>query len=301
MPLIPYVIEQSQRGERVFDIYSRLLRDRVIFLGSEVHDDIANVVVAQLLFLEAEDPDKDIHLYINSPGGSVSAGFAIYDTMQFVRPEIETTCIGQAASMGSLVAASGTNGKRFTLPHAKNLMHQPMLAGVLEGQATDLEIEAREMLRLRDIIFQIYSSCTGQPKERVAEDCERNKWLDAKEMLEYGLVDKILSRLPVELSEATLEVAGQRFHRPAILNDLAVVYAGRPETQLLEQMLFDRRDESGRDPIAERDHLQSLVSCQVFAYHLGEDFLRIVAPRHYRNTAGGGFYDRQATALRYTR
>ena len=196
MPLIPYVIEQNQRGERAFDIYSRLLRDRIIFLGSEINDDVANVVVAQLLFLEADDPDKDIQLYVNSPGGSVTAGLAIYDTMQLMRCDVATICVGSCASMGTVLLCAGTKGKRYALPYARNLMHQPLLSGVMEGQATDLEIEAREMLRLRDIIYDIYANNTGQKPDKIAEDCERNKWLGADEMLAYGLIDKVVDHLP---------------------------------------------------------------------------------------------------------
>jgi ATP-dependent Clp protease protease subunit len=194
--LVPIVIEKTGRGERSYDIFSRLLNDRIIFLGGQVSDETANLVVAQLLFLANDDPKADISLYINSPGGSVTAGLGIIDTMTFVPADVATFIIGQAASMSSLIAACGAKGKRYTLPHAKNLMHQPLLAGVLEGQASDLEIEAREMLRLRDIIYKIYADKTGQTKERITEDCERNKWLHADEMLEYGLIDKILEKLP---------------------------------------------------------------------------------------------------------
>lgn len=195
--LVPIVIEKTGRGERSYDIYSRLLNDRIVFLGGGVNDEVANLVVAQLLFLANEDPKADISLYINSPGGSVTAGLGIIDTMNFVPSDVATYIIGQASSMGSIIATSGAKGKRYTLPHSKNLIHQPLLGGILEGQATDLEIEAREMLRLRDVIYEIYHRCTGQPKEKIAEDAERNKWLDAKEMVEYGLVDSILDRLPV--------------------------------------------------------------------------------------------------------
>lgn len=194
--LIPIVIEKTGRGERAYDIYSRLLNDRIIFLGGVVTDEVANLIVAQLLYLANDDPKADISLYVNSPGGSVTAGLGIIDTMQFVPCDVSTFIIGQAASMGSGIACCGTKGKRFTLPHSKNLMHQPLLGGVLEGQATDLEIEAREMLRLRDILYKMYSERTGQTVEKIAEDCERNKWLDAQEMVAYGLVDKILDRLP---------------------------------------------------------------------------------------------------------
>jgi ATP-dependent Clp protease protease subunit len=194
--LVPIVIEKSAKGERAYDIYSRLLKDRIVFLGGPVNDDIANLIVAQLLFLANEDPKNDIHLYVNSPGGSVSAGLGIIDTMKFIQCDICTYIIGQAASMGSLIATSGTKGKRYTLTNARNLMHQPLLGGVMEGQATDLEIEAREMLRIRDRLYQIYSEATGQTTDKVAKDCDRNKWLDDREMLEYGLVDKVLQRMP---------------------------------------------------------------------------------------------------------
>lgn len=194
--LVPIVIEKSSRGERAYDIYSRLLKDRIIFLGGPVGDEVANVIVAQLLFLANEDPKADIHMYINSPGGSVSAGLGIYDTMKYVQCDVSTYIIGQAASMGSVLAAAGTKGKRYTLPNSRNLMHQPLLGGVLEGQATDIEIEAREMLRIRDRLYQIYAEATGQPLDRIAKDCDRNKWLDEQEMLEYGLVDEVLRRMP---------------------------------------------------------------------------------------------------------
>ncbi|MGE3109928.1 MAG: ATP-dependent Clp protease proteolytic subunit [Phycisphaerales bacterium] len=194
--MIPIVIEQSGRGERAYDIYSRLLKDRIIFLGGPVMDDSANVVIAQFLFLANEDPKSDIHFYINSPGGSVSAGLGILDTMRFVQPEVCTYIIGQAASMGSVLAAAGTKGKRFALPNARNLMHQPLIGGVLEGQATDLEIEAREMIRIRERLYTIYAEATGQTYEKIERDCDRNKWLDDKEMLEYGLIDKVLTSMP---------------------------------------------------------------------------------------------------------
>jgi ATP-dependent Clp protease protease subunit len=194
--LVPIVIEQSGRGERAYDIYSRLLKDRIIFLGGPVMDESANLIIAQLLFLANEDPKADIHFYINSPGGSVSAGLGILDTMMFVECDVCTYIIGQAASMGSVLACAGTKGKRYTLPNSRNLMHQPLLGGVLEGQATDLEIEAREMIRIRERLYQIYQNATGQPYERIARDCDRNKWLDEKEMLDYGLVDKVLTSIP---------------------------------------------------------------------------------------------------------
>jgi ATP-dependent Clp protease protease subunit len=195
--LVPIVIEQSGRGERAYDIYSRLLKDRIIFLGGAVGDEIANLIIAQLLFLANEDPKADVHLYVNSPGGSVSAGLGIIDTMNFIQCDVCTYIIGQAAIMGSIIAASGAKGKRFTLSNARNLMHQPLIGGVLEGQATDLEIEAREMLRIRDRLYQIYSEATGQPVDKIQADCDRNKWLDEKEMLDYGLVDRVLTSMPI--------------------------------------------------------------------------------------------------------
>ncbi len=195
--LIPMVIERSSRGERAYDIYSRLLKDRIIFVGGPVTDEMANVVVAQLLFLANEDSKSDIHMYINSPGGSVSAGLGMLDTMRYIQCDIATYIIGQAASMGSVLACAGTKGKRFTLPNSRNLMHQPLLGGVMEGQATDLEIEAREMLRIRDRLYSIYAEQTGQTNDRIAKDCDRNKWLDEQEMLEYGLVDQVLRKMPV--------------------------------------------------------------------------------------------------------
>lgn len=194
--LIPIVIEKTGRGERAYDIYSRLLTDRIVFLGGPISDEIANVVVAQLLFLANDDAKSDISLYINSPGGSVTAGLGVIDTMRFVPCDVATYIIGQAASMASLIACSGASGKRYCLPNAKNLLHQPLLGGVLEGQATDLEIEAREMLRLREVLFRIYADRTGQPLDKIAADCERNKWLNAEEMVAYGLADRILERLP---------------------------------------------------------------------------------------------------------
>jgi ATP-dependent Clp protease protease subunit len=193
--LVPIVIEKTGRGERAYDIYSRLLKDRIIFIGGAITDDLTNIVVAQMLFLANEDSKAEINMYVNSPGGSITAGLGVIDTMRYVPCPVATHIIGQAASMGSLVACSGAKGKRYALPHAKNLLHQPLLAGVLEGQATDLEIEAREMLRLREIIYKIYHETTGKPIKTITRDCERNKWMNAEEMLEYGLVDKILQRL----------------------------------------------------------------------------------------------------------
>jgi ATP-dependent Clp protease protease subunit len=192
MSVIPMVIEQSQRGERVFDIYSRLLRDRVIFLGTEVSDDVANVIVAQLLFLEAEDPDKDIALYINSPGGSVTSGLAIYDTMQFIRPQVATTCIGQASSMGAWLLAAGAAGKRTALTNARVMIHQPM--GGARGQATDIGIQAQEILKLRERMNQILADHTGTDLEQIARDTERDYYMSADEAREYGVVDRVVSR-----------------------------------------------------------------------------------------------------------
>ena len=194
MAVIPYVIEQSQRGERVFDIYSRLLRDRVIFLGTEINDDVANVVVAQLLFLEADNPDQDIHLYINSPGGSVTAGLAIYDTMRFVRPHITTTCIGQAASMGAWLLAAGEPGKRTALTNARVMIHQPM--GGARGQASDIDIQAREILSLRERMSEILAGLTDQSLEQIAIDTERDYYMSAEEAMKYGIVDQVMSTRP---------------------------------------------------------------------------------------------------------
>jgi len=194
--LVPIVVEQTARGERSYDIFSRLLKDRIVFLTGPVMDDSANLIVAQLLFLANEDPKSDIHLYINSPGGSVTSGMAMVDTMRYVQPDICTYIIGQAASMGSILACAGTKGKRYSLKNSRNLMHQPLISGVMEGQATDLEIEAKEMLRLRDRIYDIYSETTGQTVEKITDDCDRNKWLDESEMLEYGLIDHVLETMP---------------------------------------------------------------------------------------------------------
>jgi len=193
--LVPIVIEQTARGERSFDIYSRLLKERVVFLVGQVEDYMSNLVVAQLLFLESENPDKDIHLYINSPGGSVTAGLAIYDTMRFIRPDVSTMCIGQAASMGALLLAGGAAGKRCCLPHSRMMIHQPL--GGFQGQATDVDIHAREILHIRDRLNRILSRHTGQPVEKVAEDTERDRFMGGEEAVEYGLVDKVLEeRVP---------------------------------------------------------------------------------------------------------
>jgi len=198
--LVPIVIENTGRGERAYDIFSRLLKDRIVFLGGPVMDESANLIVAQLLFLANEDPKADVHFYINSPGGSVTAGLGILDTMNFIQPDVCTYIIGQAASMGSVLACSGAKGKRYALHNARNLMHQPLLGGVMEGQATDLEIEAKEMLRLRERLYKVYERATGQPYDRIERDCDRNKWLDDQEMREYGLIDQVLEAMP-KLSE----------------------------------------------------------------------------------------------------
>ncbi len=191
MPLVPMVIEQSARGERSFDIYSRLLNERIVFLGTPVDDQVANLVVAQLLHLESEDPDKDISLYINSPGGQIYAGLAIYDTMQFIKPDVATICFGVAMSMGSLLLAGGAPGKRSALPNARILIHQP--SGGFEGQSSDIEIHAREVLALRERIEEIYADHTGKPRERVHEDMERDRFFTTEQAVEYGLVDRVIS------------------------------------------------------------------------------------------------------------
>jgi ATP-dependent Clp protease protease subunit len=190
--LIPMVIEQSHRGERAYDIFSRLLKDRIIFLGGAINDDVANLVIAQLLFLEAEDPDKDIHLYINSPGGEVNAGLGIYDAMQYVTPDVRTICMGQAASMGAILLASGAEGKRFSLPHARILIHQPH--GGVSGQASDIQLHAEEIIRLRHKMNEILSKHTGVPVEQVAKDTERDRFMSAEEARTYGIVDSIMEK-----------------------------------------------------------------------------------------------------------
>lgn len=193
---IPFVIETSGRGERAYDIYSRLLKDRIIFLGGGIDDCQANVIVAQMLFLSNVDPKADISLYINSPGGAVSAGLAIYDTMQFVRCDVATYCIGMAASMGAVLMAGGAKGKRYMLPNSRLLLHQPLIGGVMEGSATDLAIEAEEIIRIRKRLYEIISSCTGKEMKIVEKDCDRNLWLDAPQGVDYGLADTILERMP---------------------------------------------------------------------------------------------------------
>ena len=192
MNFIPTIVEQTARGERAYDLYSRLLRDRIIFLGSAVDDLVASLVTAQLLFLEAENPEKDIFLYINSPGGSVTAGMAIYDTMQYVRPDVSTLCVGQAASMGALLLTAGAKGKRHALPHARVMIHQPW--GGVEGQATEIHIHAREILRVREELNQILSHHTGRPMEQIARDTERDNFLTSQQAVEYGLIDQVITR-----------------------------------------------------------------------------------------------------------
>ena len=196
---VPMVIEKTSYGERAYDIYSRLLKDRIVFLGGPINDDVANSVVAQLLFLESEDPDKDIHLYINSPGGVVTAGLAIYDTMQYIKPEVSTICIGQASSMGSLLLTAGEKGKRFALPLARIMIHQPL--GGAHGQSTDIQIQAREILRLREVGNDILCRHTGQPREKIMADTERDNFMTAEEAKAYGLIDDVISRPPKNVAE----------------------------------------------------------------------------------------------------
>lgn len=191
MPLVPIVVEQNHRGERAYDIYSRLLKDRIIFLGGAIDDDVANLIIAQLLFLEAEDPDRDVHVYVNSPGGSVTAGLAIYDTMRYIRADISTFCVGQAASMGAVLLAAGTTGKRIALPNSRIMIHQPW--GGFQGQATDIDIQAREILKLRERLNEILAHHTGQPLERIAQDTERDYYMSGEESREYGLVDQVVT------------------------------------------------------------------------------------------------------------
>ncbi|MBQ3434049.1 MAG: ATP-dependent Clp endopeptidase proteolytic subunit ClpP [Selenomonadaceae bacterium] len=196
---VPMVIEKTSYGERAYDIYSRLLKDRIVFLGGPITDDVANSVVAQLLFLESEDPDKDIHLYINSPGGVVTAGLAIYDTMQYIKPDVSTICIGQASSMGSLLLTAGEKGKRFALPLARIMIHQPL--GGASGQSTDIQIHAKEILRLREVGNDILCRHTGQPREKVMADTERDNFMTAEEAKAYGLIDEVISRPPKDNAE----------------------------------------------------------------------------------------------------
>jgi ATP-dependent Clp protease protease subunit len=194
--LVPIVIEKSGRGERAYDIYSRLLKDRVIFLGGGVDDDVANLIIAQMLFLSNEDSETDIHFYINSPGGVISAGLAVYDTMQFLRCDVATYCVGQAASMGAVLFAGGQAGKRYMLPNSRVLLHQPLLSGTMTGPATDIEIEAKEILRLRSRLYNILSHHTGKDAAKIEKDCDRNLWLEADESIQYGLADKVLQKAP---------------------------------------------------------------------------------------------------------
>jgi ATP-dependent Clp protease protease subunit len=191
MPLIPMVIEQSSRGERAYDIYSRLLKDRIIFLGSPITDEVANLLIAQMLFLESEDPDKDINFYINSPGGVVSAGLAIYDTMQYIKPKVSTLCMGQAASMGALLLAAGDKGKRFALPHSRILIHQPL--GGFQGQASDIEIQTREILRLRESLNKILAKHTNKDINQIQQDTDRDYYMSGDEALQYGIVDHVIT------------------------------------------------------------------------------------------------------------
>ena len=190
--LIPIVVEQTSRGERAYDIYSRLLKDRIIFMGEQVTDDMANIIIAQFLFLESEDPDKDINLYINSPGGSITAGLAIYDTMQYVKSDITTICTGQASSMAALLLAAGSKGKRFALPHSRIMIHQPM--GATQGQATDIDIQAKEIIRLKQELNEIFALHTGQDKDKVRGDSERDFFMSGQEALEYGIVDRVIAK-----------------------------------------------------------------------------------------------------------
>ena len=195
--LVPMVVEQTARGERAYDIYSRLLKERVIFIVGPIEDHMANLIVAQLLFLESENPDKDIHLYINSPGGSVTSGMSIYDTMQFIKPDVSTMCIGQAASMGALLLTAGAKGKRYCLPHSRTMIHQPL--GGFQGQASDIEIHAREILQIRERLNSVLSHHTGQPMERISQDTDRDFFMSAEESVKYGLVDQVLTkRIPTD-------------------------------------------------------------------------------------------------------
>jgi len=196
--LIPYVVEQTGRGERSYDIYSRLLKDRIVFLGGQVTDDLANLITAQLLFLESEDPEREINMYINSPGGSVTAGLAIYDTMQFVKPPVSTLCVGQAASMGSFLLAAGAKGRRYALPHSRILIHQ--LSGGFEGQAADIEIQARETLRIREIVNEVLSRHTGKSIKQIEKDTDRDNFMSAAQAVEYGLIDEVITARAAKLT-----------------------------------------------------------------------------------------------------
>jgi ATP-dependent Clp protease protease subunit len=199
--LVPIVIEKSGRAERAYDIYSRLLKDRIVFVGGVLNDAAANLIIAQMLFLSNEDSKNNIHFYINSPGGSITAGLAVYDTMQFLRCDVATYCVGQAASMAALLLAGGTSGKRFLLANNRILLHQPLITGILEGVATDLDIEAKEILRLRSRLYEILAKHTGQKPEKIEKDCDRNLWLDAEEAIKYGLADRILQKAPEIVKE----------------------------------------------------------------------------------------------------
>jgi len=203
--LVPIVIETTNRGERAYDIYSRLLKDRIIFLGAPIDDIFANLIIAQLLFLEAEDPEKDINLYVNSPGGSVTAGLGIYDTMQYVKPSINTICLGQAASMGAFLLTAGTKGKRFALPNARVMIHQPM--GGFQGQATEIDIHAREILKIRERLNEIMAKHTGQPLEKISQDTERDYFMSAEEAKLYGLIDEVITRPPKLLKAVSGDAA----------------------------------------------------------------------------------------------
>ncbi len=194
--LIPIVIEQSSRGERAYDIYSRLLKDRIIFIGEQVHDDMANTVIAQMLFLESEDPGKDINIYINSPGGSVTAGLAIYDTMEYVQPDMATICMGQSTSMAALLLAAGAKGKRYALPHSRVMIHQPL--GGVQGQATDIDIQAKEILKIKDLLAHILAKHTGQNLEKIREDTERDFFMNSEDALKYGLIDKVITKREIQ-------------------------------------------------------------------------------------------------------
>jgi ATP-dependent Clp protease protease subunit len=198
MSLVPIVIEQTGRGERAYDIYSRLLKDRIVFLGLPVGDEIANLITAQFLFLESEDPERDIHFYINSPGGSITAGLAIYDTMQYIKPAVSTLCLGQAASMGAWLLAAGAPGKRYALPHARIMIHQPLLMGGMQGQASDIDIHAREILRIREQLNNILVKHTGQSLRKIEKDTDRDLFMTGKQAVEYGLIDEVISSRPTK-------------------------------------------------------------------------------------------------------
>ena len=198
MSLVPIVIEQTGRGERAYDIYSRLLKDRIVFLGTQIIDEIANLITAQFLFLESEDPERDIHFYINSPGGSITAGLAIYDTMQYIKPAVSTLCLGQAASMGAWLLAAGAPGKRYALPHARIMIHQPLLMGGMQGQASDIDIHAREILRIREQLNNILVKHTGQSLRKIEKDTDRDLFMTGKQAVEYGLIDEVISSRPAK-------------------------------------------------------------------------------------------------------